>query len=279
MKNDEWAVKIFNKLAVLIVSYPGQRAYLKFCVETHSKLGLLTALSYDNYVNPENPFVDHNLMMPQKEVLDRIDLFLMPHHQTWGDTDYPFFWALKWGANALKDFEYVYCVNGDFVLEKPEGFHRLLEIMGDSDMMTSGPDASDCIANGAFIIRSKWFLPMVQFIQDTYIPFPVYESHVHRFGNCENRMAFFVQKSGLKLKSVPKPLIWDDPSAEESTWTEVCGLRHIHGELDYAFKKRLVPPHYKYLDERYLLPIYNYRLIKKYWDTQDEIVLKEWWVK
>lgn len=278
--NDEWAIKIFKDVAILVMSYPGQRAYLKYCVESHAKLGYFIALAYDNYIDPASSTINHNDFMPDKEILDKVDLLLLPHHQTWLDTDYPFFWGLKWGSAALSQFKYVYCVNGDFIIDKPEGFGELLTLMGDADIMTCGPDLDDWVANGAFIIKSEYFVPMVKFMQDTYIPFENYEKYSN-FVNGESRMAYFINNFGLKKMSVPKPTgeNWDDPIIIPGTWNEIVGLRHIHGELDYSFKRKLIPPHYKYLEEKYLLPVYNYKLVKEYWDTQDIKVLNNWWRK
>jgi len=65
----------------------------------------------------------------------------------------------------------------------------------------------------------------------------------------------------------------------KGTWYDLIGIRHIQGELDYAYKFGLIPPHYKYLEEKYLHPVYNYKLVKEYWDTGDMKILEDWWLK
>ena len=236
-------------------------------------------MSYDNYVDPVLSQIDHNSFMPDKDILDKVDLFIMPHHQTWKDTDYPFFWALKWGASVLQQFEYVYCLNGDFILDNPEGFDNLLSLMGDADIMTCGPDYENFLANGAFIVKSKIFPAIVKYMQDTYIPFANYEKHIHSLHNAEERMAHAIRDLNFKKYTVDKPCIWDRKGTPPGTWYNIVGLRHIHGELDYAYKKRLIPPHYKYLEEKYLLNLYQYNLIKEYWDSANADVLENWWIK
>jgi len=278
LANDEWANKIFKRVGILIASYSGQRAYLKACVETHSKLGYVIALAYDNYIDPKCDTIDHNFFMPDKEILDKVDLFMLPHHQTWKDVNYPYFWQLKWGASALQQFEYIYCLNGDFILEKPEGFEELLSIIEDGDFMSCGPDYDDEVSSGAFIVKSKAFLLIVQYMQDHFIPFDNYEKYIH-MGGAEGRIQAAIKYYGLKRVDVPKPNVWDCNYSSQGTWYDLVGLRHIHGELDYAFKKELIPPHYKYLEEKYLLSIYNYKLVKEYWDTSDIKVLENWWWK
>jgi hypothetical protein len=145
--------------------------------------------------------------------------------------------------------------------------------------MTCGPDFEKWSSAGAFIVKSEPFSRIVKYMQDNYIPFENYERNIDDLRNVEERIGGAVRDLKLKQVSVPKPLIWDEPVFNPGTWYEIAGLRHIHGELDYAFKKGLIPPHYKYIDEKYLLPIYNYNLIKQYWDTNDTDVLKDWWWK
>jgi len=276
--NDEWANKIFKKIAILIVSYPGQRAFLKSCIETHSKLGYFIALAYDNYIDPKCDNVDHNSFMPDKEILDKIDLLILPHHQTWKDVNYPYFWEVKWGVSVLQQFEYIYCLDGDFIIEKPEGFEELFSLIGDGDIMTCGPDNDEEISSGAYIVKSKIFLQIVQYMQDHFIPFEKYEKYIE-MGGAESRIRAAIKELELKMISVPEFPTPDCYYDLKGTWYDLVGLRHIHGELDYAFKKGLIPPHYKYIDEKYLLEIYNYKLVKKYWDTNDIKVLENWWWK
>jgi hypothetical protein len=274
--NDSWATKVFKKVAILINTYPGHRAYLRACVESHSKPGYFIAMAYDNYVDPRAKDVDHNSFMPDKGILDKIDLFIMPHHQTWKDVNYPYFWQLKWGSSALQQFEYIYCTEGDFVLDKPDGFDQLLSLMGDGDVMGAGPDFEDELHTGACIYRSSAFVKIVQYMQDHFIPFDKYEQYLS-MGGAEWRAMAAIKEYGLKLVEPPVPGTWNCTHDLHGTWYDLVGLRHIQGELDYAYKFRLIPPHYKYIDGKYLDKLYNYALIKEYWDTNDEKVLDRWW--
>ena len=264
--NDEWANKIFKKLAILIVSYPGQRAYLRACVESHYKLGYFIALAYDRGD------------LPEQDILDKVDLFLMPHAQTWGDVNYPYFWEVRWGVNALQGFDYIYCLDGDFILEKPEGFEQLFSLIGDGDIMTVGPDNDIEISSGAYIVKSDVFLKLVKYMQDHFIPFDNYEKYIE-MGGAEARIRAGIRELNLKMVSVPGEPTPDNTHDLKGTWYDMVGLRHIHGEIDYAYKKRTIPPDPKYIDGKYLLPIYRYDLVKKYWDTKDLSVLEDWWHK
>jgi hypothetical protein len=116
-------------------------------------------------------------------------------------------------------------------------------------------------------------------MQDTFIPFEKYEQNIHKFHNAEERMAHAIPSLGLKKLTVPKPMIWDRKGTPPGTWYTMVGARHIHGELDYALKKRIIPPHHKFLDEKYLPEIYNYKLIKEYWDSGNIEILENWWLQ
>ena len=279
ISNDEWATRVFKKIAILVVSHSGQRAYLNSCIETHSKLGYFIALAYDNYIDPEISSIDHNSFMPDKDILDKIDLLIIPHHQTWKDDMYPWFWQLKWGSSALQNFEYIYCVNGDFIIEKPDSFNELFSLLEGYDIMTCGPDTEKESSTGAFISKSQVLIDIVGYIQNYYIPFEKYEKNKPYTSNAETRFGEAIKSLSIKQKHVdiyPDSVLLFEP---KGTWYDLVGLRHIHGELDYAYKLGLIPPHYKYIEEKYLLDVYNYELIKEYWDTGNIGVLDSWWRK
>src|SRR4030042_1855525 len=275
--NDRWIEKTFKKIAILITSHPGNRPYLKTSVETHKKLGYWICLVYDNYIDPEQPTIDYNSILPSKDVMDNVDLFVQTTFQKWGGVLFPWFWHLKWGTNLLQDFEYIYCTNGDFVLEKPEGFGELFSLMGDADIMTSGPDRDEPpVANTAgFIGKAKALKDIVKHYEAHFIPFENYEKYTQEFGNAEGRLGRAIKDLGLKQVRVEPPLEDMLKTPGHGTWHKLLGFRHIHAEVNYAYRNKGIPPHYKYLDERFAEG--DYPLIKEYWDTQDIKVLERWW--
>lgn len=282
--NDVWANKIFKKVGILLTGHQANRPYIKACVDSHAQLGLWITLAYDNFVNPEfkNEEFDNypwNKFMPAKDTMDKVNMFIMPTYQTWGGVLYPYFWLLKYGAASMQNFEYIYCTNSDFVIERPEGFDALFNLMGDADIMTSGPDYDDRPAanTAGFIVKSKALLQIVQHMQDHFIPFEVYEKYTQTIGNAEGRFGAAIRDLGLKKVSVNPPS--DDmlKIPGKGTWYDLLGFRHIHSEHNHAYRNRAIPPHYKYLDERFMGG--EYALIKEYWDTQDIKVLENWWAK
>lgn len=276
--NDIWANKIFKKVGILMTSHSNNRLYLKACVESHKKLGYWMCLAYDNFINPESKGdLDYNKFMPAKDVIELIDTFILTRWQNWGGVLYPYFWLLKLGSNILQDFEYIYCINGDFILEKPENFEQLFNLMGDADFMGYGPDTEKSVSTGAFIIKSSAFKKIMRHFQDHFIPFEVYEKYTQDIGNTEGRFARAIKELKLKIKTVEPPYNEQMHIKGFGTWYNILGLRHIHAEHNFAYRNKKIPPHYKYLDKRFMGNEYD--IIKQYWDTNDISVLENWWVK
>lgn len=274
---DKWAVKALKDVAVLITSHPGNRPYLKACVETHKSLGLWIALAYDNYIDPDRESVDHNARMPAKDVLDNVDTIIMPHHQNWGGVLYPYFWLLKFGLNALSDFEYVYCVNGDFILEKPEGMLEIIQTARGYDFVSCGPVTHNTVNTAGFVIKTSVVKAIIKHFQDHFIPLDNYEKYTLQVGNAEGRFSAAIRDLGLKHLVVPGPEDEQIPYPGKGLWCEKAGFRHIHYEHGIAYRNRSIPPDVKYLDGRYMGS--EYEIIKQYWETKDLKVLENWWPK
>jgi len=256
LKCDEWAKKALLPIGVLLTSHPGNRAFLKASVETHKKLGYWITLSYDNYLDPERQDITLNDCLPARDVLDNIDTFIMPHHQVWGGVLYPYFWLLKFGVAAMSNFEYIYCANGDCVIEKPENFNKLLDLMGNNDFITY--DWSEVntnrysFATAGFIAKTSALVNVMSHVERHFIPFEVYEKYTQEFGNCEARFAKAIRDFGYTVAEVVPGFNEQLHIKGQGTWYDILGFRHIHGEYNYSYKYNLVPPEIKYYDRRYM---------------------------
>lgn len=275
--NDKWAVNIKKNVGILLTSSCYGRPYLKGSVESHKALGYWLVLSYDNFINPEWPEINYNEWMPSKDVMDSVDTFLLPHHQTWGGVSYPFMWQLRLASGILSQFEYVLVNNGDCIIEKPEGFPKMLELLGDADIMSSGPSLPREIGTAGLLMKSSAFFKIAKHMIDHVVPFEEYEKSTQSFGNTEGRLAVAVRDLGLKQ-------VVCEPGYNEQlhipgygTWYNTIGFRHIHGEHNYAYRYKGIPPHHSYLDSRFMGD--EYRQIKEYWETKDSSILENWWAK
>lgn len=278
MKNDEWAVKIKKDVGVLLTSSCYSRPYMKSSIESHKKLGYWTTLVYDNFINPEWPNINYNEWFPPKDVMDMVDTFVLTHHQTWGGVSYPYMWSLKLASGFMQNFEYVLCDNGDCVIENPEGFPKMLEALGDGDILSSGPALEREIGTAGILMRSSAFFKIADHMIRHVVPFSEYEKSTQSFGNTEGRLAVAVRDLGLKQVIVEPPFNEQLHEPGHGFWWKTIGYRHIHGEMNYAYRYKKIPPPFKYLDERFLGDA-DRKYIKLYDETKDPEILKEWWCK
>lgn len=280
--NDAWATKIYKPIGIVLTAHCGGLPFLKSSVESWKKLGYWITLAYDNFLDPEWPEPHFEQFMPPKDVLDQIDTLMVPHHQTWGGPSYPYIWLLKLVAGIMTHFEYVVVVNGDCIIEKPEGFERLLGLMGDADFMSAGPVFPREIGTAGFIIRGRFLLPFADHLLRHVVPFEAYEQSTQEFGNTEGRVAVAVRDLGLKQVicrpgSCPKEAICEQFHVPGGQWHDIVGLRHIHGELNYAYRYKSVPPPSKYLDPRYC-GAQDMKAALAH-ESGDLEFVKNWWMK
>jgi hypothetical protein len=276
MKNDDWAIKIKKPVLILIISHSHGRCYLKGCVETHKKLGYWMALAFDSFIHHE-PELDYNKYMPPLDIIENVDSFFMGHYSFWGGVSYPFMWLLRIAAGFAMNFEYVYCINGDCIIEKPEGFPELLNTLGDADLMSSGPSLDREIGTAGLLMRSSAFFKIAKHMVDHVVPFEEYEKSTQDFGNTEGRLAVAVKDLGLKQVIVEPPYNEQFHIPGHGYWWKTIGFRHIHGEHNYAHRYHAIPPPTEYFDPRFMGDEYNQ--IKAYWETKDMEILKNWWQK
>lgn len=277
MANDSWAVKIKKPVLILLISHAAGRCYLTGSVRTHKKLGYWLAVCYDNFIDPSLEGVDYNTSMPSKDVIDQIDTFMLTHYQTWGGVSYPFMWSLKVASGFAQHFEYVYCINGDCIIEKPEGFPVLIDKLGDADLMSSGPALDREIGTAGLLMRSSAFKKIADHLIDHVVPFEEYEKSTQDFGNTEGRLAVAVRECGIKQVIIDPPFNEQFHVPGVGFWAQAIGFRHIHGEHNYAYRYHKIPPHHDYFDPRFMGDEYN--KIKAYHETGDMKILEEWWAK
>lgn len=280
MANDAWAPRIRGKVGVLLTAHCGGLPFIRRAVESWAKLGFWVTLAYDNFVDPESKDEDHdyNRFMPPASVMHQVDTFLLSHYQTWGGPSYPYCWLLRLGAGVMSHFEYVVVANGDTVIEKPEGFQKLIDIMGDADFMSAGPVLEREIGTLAFIIKGKHLPALGAHLVDHMVPFEEYEKSTDSFGNTEGRMAVAVRELGLKQTIVPGMPISDQFHVPQGTWHEIIGIRHIHGELNHAYRYGKIPPPLKHMDEEHLSG-HDLEHLKAWEKSKDMNILKSWWAK
>lgn len=284
MRNDAWAVKIKKRVAILLTASMYGLPYLKSTLESYRALGYWIVLSYDNFLNPDDAAIDYNRLMPPPDILRLCDTFIITHPwQTWGGVSYPFIFQLRVASGIFVNFDYVLAVNGDCLIEKPDGFDGLLDMLGDADIMSSGPALPREIGTAGILMRSDAFIKIAKHMNDHMVPFEEYEKSTQEFGNTEGRLAVAVRELGLKQRIVAPGSCSTHKVCEQlhvpghGDWYDRIGFRHIHGEHNYAYRYKGIPPHYSLLDARFMGDEYNQ--IRAYWETKDMSIIEAWWAK
>ena len=283
-RNDSWAVKIKKNIGILLTGSTSGSPFLKGSVESHRALGYWTVLSFDNFINPETSDIDYNALMPPKDIMEKVDSFIITHpYQTWGGVSYPFIFQLRIASGIFHSFDYVFVNNSDCIIEKPEGIPQLIELLGDGDILSSGPALEREIGTAGILMRSSAFIKIAKHMNDHMVPHEEYNNSTQEFGNTEGRLAVACRQLGLKVVSTvcgscPTHVNCCEQMHESGhgTWYDLIGFRHIHGELNYAYRYKGIPPSHKYLDVRYANP-WDYAMCKAYDETKDIAVLKDWW--
>lgn len=250
-----------KEMGILLTAHPGGRAFLKSSVETHKKTKLWITLAYDNYFDPDRKDVTWDHLMPSREVIDQVNTFIMGPYQKFGGVLYPYFWLLKLGLAAMRDFKYIYSANGDCIVERPEGIFELLEIMKkeDADFISCGwwEKERPVFNSTGFISRTEAIQAMMDHFTKGFIPLKAYESTCLEYGNCEGRMGRAIKDLELKVVNLENPKNEQLHEKGYGDFCKIAGFRHIHAEEGYAWKMRnsipkVYSPELKYIDEKYM---------------------------
>jgi len=269
--NDEM---IYNKLkkdiCVIIPTHRYQRPWLKACLEGVNKLEYFTILAYDNPYHKGQVGRPIDQLLPPNDVMAMVDYISIKPETLHSGVTIPHMWNMVFAVNQayVLGFEYIFCVNGDFIMERPENFGQLRKLMGDADMypLAWNPKKPSC-GTAAFIAKTE---TQVEFWRDfartLHIPKGNAEARMGRYYK-ENKLKVFHDKPGPMAHQMPQP---------NSTWYKTVGLRHLHAENKIRRWDKLEPIEEKYFDERFMTPNEK-KCFNQYWKTKDKKCLEIWW--
>ena len=149
--------------------------------------------------------------------------------------------------------------------------------------MSSGPSLPREIGTAGLLMRSSAFIKIAKHMNDHVVPASNYYASTQEFGNTEGRLAVAVRELGLNQVVVEPGSCPTHPVCEQfhqpgkGTWYDTIGFRHIHGEVNYAYRYKAMPPPSKYLDQRYIGGSdWNAAIA---WENGDLEHVKNWWAK
>lgn len=273
-RNNSHDEKTYNKLqkdlCVIIPTHRYQRPWLKACLEGVQKLDYFSILAYDNPYHKGQVGRPTEQLLPRNDVMALADYVSIKPKTLHSGVTIPHMWNMLFAVNQayILGFEYIFCINGDFIMERPENFEKLREMMGDADMfpLAWNPKKPSC-GTAAFIAKTE---PQLKFWRD-------FARTVHiPMGNAEARMGRYYKENNLKvLHFEPGPLAHQMPQPK-STWYKTVGLRHLHAEHKIRRWDRMEPIEEKYCDKRFLNGN-EQKSVGMYWKTGEKKHLEKWW--
>jgi len=261
--------KLNKNIAILVGTHSGHTPWLKACLEACKKTGYFIVLAFDN---PFWQSKNYNRVMPSPPTMALADSIVFKHRSYLRSVGVAHFWNMIYGLSVVKSwgFEYTFSINGDCVMDKPEDFPQMIELLGDGDIFPNQYEVERrYIGTMGWLGKTNMMLDM----------FHQYRKELHMYSRTtEGRLWHFVQNNGVKVVPPEENHKDNYRLSGSGTWYKILGFRHIHAEHKVTRRDKLPPPEEKYYD---LEPAEIYKgewhILKNYWKTGEEKYLKQWW--
>jgi len=226
-------------LAIIVTSWAGQLKWLKATLTSYRKTGAFVILAYDN------PFYAWAGRAPSQihKCKPNINHYLLANavvhkHITYdADKRNGWFWSVRYAQGILKQFpniKYVYVTNGDCIIEKPEGFRKAIELLGDADI-TAGQSKENLIHTATMLLKIEAFHHIFdRFAEVMKVPIMSARSP-------EGVIMEIVEELRIKVKHMPKQPLDKDGTLDcyarynqDSTWKDILGFRNLFAEYETA---------------------------------------------
>ncbi|MBR9682640.1 MAG: hypothetical protein GOV02_03105 [Candidatus Aenigmarchaeota archaeon] len=262
--------KLGKDLCVVIPSHRYQRVWLKACLEGVSKLGYFSILAYDNpFFQPAHKL---DAMLPSPATLMLADYLSFKPRTYHSGVGFPHLWNMLFAVTQAQafGFKYIFCINGDFIMERPENFEQLRDMLGDGDIfpLAWDPKRPTC-GTAAFIAKTDHQVEFWRNYAKTFY---------QNMGNAEARLGKYYTKKKLKVVHFEPGSLSHQMPNPKSTWYNTIGLRHLHAEHKIRKWNRQEPIEEKYFEKQFFPPP-GKNIIEQYWRTGDKKFLKQWWGK
>lgn len=278
-KDLESARKFKASIGIIVPSHYYHVKWLGACLRSLKQTGLHVLLAYDNPFFADN--LRHETRLPTPVTMMLADSFVMKH-KTWGSgVGIPHAWNMWYGLKMLKamGFDYVFNLNGDCILEKPENFPKLVEMLGTADIISC-----------EFIPKKK-YLGTMAWLAKLDVALEVWEQYIKtlyhfNIGNAEARMGRHLIDRKYQIIPVRNPYeahfkpFPHETETDSATFRTLLGLRHLHAEHKVRRDQKMepVPGEYcEYGPSMQFMNGFEQRTIVKYWETGERQYLEAWW--
>lgn len=261
--------KLNKDVAVIIPTYWAHKPWLRSCLESCGGLGFYILLAYDNHFWVKQTASG---LFPPPKVMTLADSVGMKHRSYFNSVGISHMWNMWYNLKLLKGFgfPYILSIAGDCILERPEGFPELWDLLGDNDIICNIWDEERKYA-GTLGVLSK---------TDVYLGY--FEHFVRNqydhSGSTEGRLFKYLRDGNFKVAPVKNSAHNFKMPDPNSDWNRTIGYRHLHAEQVIRQEERLYPVEKKYFDfGDECENIKKDGPLHKYYLTEDMSHLEKWW--
>jgi len=263
--------KLRQSCAIIVPTHKYHNVWLRACLESLQPLNLWTLVAYDQPFYQDNQKVEQTL--PSNKTFRLADQWLIKPKTWTGGVGVPHSWNMYLGVKMIKSlgFKYIFNINGDCILEKPEGFNSLF-----LDFFNSETDAVSCeYTKGKYFGTMSWF-STIEFAEDVWVE-NFQRMFQYNIGNAEARIATFVNKKGyIVMQTEDNPKDHHFKMEKEATWVKRLGFRHLHAEHKVRRWYNKEPVEERYFEKQFMHK-FDKQHLGAYWSTGDKKHLKKWW--
>lgn len=261
-------------LGTITTTHVGHKRFLKAslsCLEVlNSKVKVCSYNTNNGYLG----WPTLTPILPDNDVMEMADRWIFSsdntHIGSWG-------WLHLAGIAILANFEtdYIFSLEGDCVMTKPEGVEILYErlLKEDGDIICAerqGPTHAGVVS---YLAKTGVALAAIKELMTQ-------RNNISLGGSGpEGRFGAAINKLGIKCLDVKNPDTAHFSYGYRGTWGDILGFIHLHGTEKWRIGHHHKPlPEYLY-DKRHLPPM-ELNALEKYWRTGDTSHLVTdgyWW--
>ena len=267
----DWASiqKLQKDTCIIVPTHYYHAPWLRACLESCQATGYYTILAYDNPLYDPNQKIQ--VRYPNVKTLMLAD-YLSVKHKTWGSgVGIPHSWNIWYALHAAKSFgfEYIFNLNGDCIMENPNGVHALRSMMDEFDCVSCEWIEGSYFGTMAYMSKIDPMIKMWDMNLERLYQFNI--------GNAEGRLGRFSKELELKVRPVENP---EDhhfkPPGVKGSFRKWIGLRHLHAEHKVRRWNKMEPVEMKYCEIEYLNK-HEQDTLLKYWKSGDRQFLERWY--
>jgi len=281
--------------AIICTSWMGHLKWLKYTLNSYKKTGKFLIYAFDNHLKFDD-IKTYDNHFPPMDILAIPDAIVLKHATWEADKRNGWLWNIIYAAGIISQFDnfkYVFTINSDCCIDRPEGLDELINDLGDYDYMSQSVeyegDDIKLIHTCSVLYKVETFQKFVEYFKENL------KNNIPDSYSPESLMIEAQYKYKFKLKPTDSPKFPDfvvdfagvidhyGSYGEDSTWKRVLGFRNLCAENDTSGIERIPHPlDAKYYDLRNngeYLPGYERESLYPYLQTGDLRYLWMFWDK